>query len=140
LFQLFVFQQRQVWVDGKSVKRNLDWRPRKVLQEGDRIGVVWRSELSAMQLYHNGKMVVEKIVENIEHPGLYPLIDVAGNVKCLRIIEAAKKPLWNDDKAANTSSDEENAGLLSESTANLAREATKPTTRNDVRHSSDRKP
>ena len=31
----------QIFVNGESVRRNLEWRPRKMLQEGDRVACTW---------------------------------------------------------------------------------------------------
>ena len=46
------------------MKRNLEWRPRRVLQDGDRVGVGWRHQTSTIEVWHNGRLVVERCLRD----------------------------------------------------------------------------
>ncbi|CAD7939833.1 unnamed protein product [Amoebophrya sp. A25] len=88
----------QIFVDGQSVKRNLEWRPRRALLENDRVGVAWDWEDCAVRVFHNGKQVCERLLDVAAYPVLkqrrvlYPLVDVAGHVRKISIVQAAKRP------------------------------------------------
>eukprot|EP00392_Amoebophrya_sp_AT5.2_P012173 g12268.t1 len=110
----------QIFVDGKSVKRNLAWRPRRSLKEGDRIGVGWvltssgnpttpvgagvsggedkKPAEGVVSVWCNDELVVEKkvgwtaAVGSGSYCSLHPLVDVAGNVRKVGFIQGAQKP------------------------------------------------
>ncbi|CAD7959823.1 unnamed protein product [Amoebophrya sp. A120] len=101
----------QIHLDGVSIKRNLEWRPRKVLQEKDRVGVRWLWAEATIQVFHNSELVVERVLDGAIRgkKELFPLVDCAGNVRKLRFVQAAKPPRRKKRGAGCGEDDDENS-------------------------------